>query len=220
VPAGLRCCLARSATALRSRESDTAEYDLPVVMDRGLRARLGPRKRGWRFGAVGALTVLIVALVAAAGSSAGASGSVPIVTCEQSGGVEFSGTSGGNRVVLGVVSVPPAYVSQVFPTQDKLLRPWRFFSKAGLSIRAGSPAVSVSVPKTWQSRAAITWGSSTGNVSALRLAGCPTSTLGAWVGYPGGFLLRASSACVPLVFRVGHLSATVHFGIGRRCSGN
>jgi hypothetical protein len=41
--------------------------------------------------------------------------------------------------------------------------------------------------------------------------------LGAWNGYPGGFFLRASSACVPLVVGVGQRSATVRFGIGRRC---
>jgi hypothetical protein len=74
----------------------------------------------------------------------------------------------------------------------------------------------VRVPKAWRGRAAITWGSGTGTVSALRLASCPTSA-GAWIGYPGGFFLKASSACVPLVFRVGHQSATVRFGIRRRC---
>ena len=94
--------------------------------------------------------------------------------------------------------------------------PWRFWSKWGLFIRAGPPAVVISVPKAWRTRAAITWGSGMGTVSALRVASCPR-TLGAWNGYPSGFFLRASSACVPLVVGLGQRSATVRFGIGRRC---
>ena len=35
--------------------------------------------------------------------------------------------------------------------------------------------------------------------------------------YAGGFFLRSPSVCVPLIFRVGARSATVRFGIGRRC---
>jgi hypothetical protein len=130
-----------------------------------------------------------------------------------------AGDLNGYRVVLGVVSVPPDYIPGVVPTRNKYFRPWRFWSKAGLNVQAGSPAVVVSVPKAWRNRAAISWGSGTDTVSALRLASCPASA-GVWIGYPGGFFLRASSACVPLVFRVGQQSATVRFGIRRRCSGN
>jgi hypothetical protein len=125
-----------------------------------------------------------------------------------------AGDANGYRVVLGVISVPPAYLGQVFPNRS---RRWPYWEKAGLNVRSGSPAVVVSVPEAWRKRVAITWGSGTGTVSALRLASCPASA-GAWVGYPGGFFLKASSACVPLVFRVGQQSTTVDFGIRRRCS--
>ena len=167
--------------------------------------------------------VTAVALVVAAGSSAGAAATAssrPTVTCDKSGLIVLpAGDRNGYRVLLGVVSVPADYIPGVVPTRGKFFRPWRFWSKAGLNVRAGSPAVVVSVPKPWRNRAAITWGSGTGTVSALRLASCPTS-VGAWIGYPGGFLLQAPSACVPLMFRVGQQSATIRFGLGRRCSGN
>jgi hypothetical protein len=35
--------------------------------------------------------------------------------------------------------------------------------------------------------------------------------------YSGGFFLRSPGACLPLTFRVGQRSATVRFGLGRRC---
>jgi hypothetical protein len=183
--------------------------------------RRWPRKR-YRW-TTPALTVTAVAVAVATGSSAGAAPtatSLPTVTCDKSGGIVLpAGDRNGYRVVLGVVSVPADYIPGVVPTRSKFFRPWRFWSKAGLNVRAGSPAVVVSLPMPWRSRAAITWGSGTGTVSALRLASCPSSA-GAWIGYPGGFLLQAPSACVPLVFRVGQQSATIHFGVGRRCSGN
>jgi hypothetical protein len=38
-----------------------------------------------------------------------------------------------------------------------------------------------------------------------------------WDGYAGGFYLRSSAACVPLVFHNGDRSTTVLFSVGRRC---
>jgi hypothetical protein len=185
-----------------------ARYDQPVVVG---------RRRG--IGVAGTLALWVAVLLAAAGSSAGAAptttsaGSLPTVACDKSGGIVLpSGDTNGYRVVLGVVSVPARHTYDV-PTRGKYFRPWRFWSKEGINVRAGSPAVVVSVPKAWRTRAAITWGNA-GTVSALRLASCPTSAGGAWIGYPGGFVLQASSACVPLVFRVAQQSTTVRFSIG------
>jgi hypothetical protein len=116
--------------------------------------------------------------------------------------------------VLGVVSVPPAYLRQVVATHE---RPWAYWRKAGLVVWS-TAAVSVSVPQAWRNRVAITWGNNTGIVSSLRIAACPV-----YFGergsdaYAGGFYLGSRSACVPLIFRVGHRSATVRFGIGRAC---
>lgn len=126
----------------------------------------------------------------------------------------FPHRTDGYRLVLGVVSVPPAYLRQVVPTGR---RPWAYFRKNGLVIRGGSPPVAVLVPKAWRTRVRIGWGD--GGGSSLRFASCPP--VGGFKkrgnAYAGGFHLRTSSACVPLIFRVGHRSATVRFGLGRRC---
>jgi hypothetical protein len=118
------------------------------------------------------------------------------------------------RLVLGVVSVPPAYLAQVVETNE---RPWAYWRKAGLVVRAGSGPITISVPPASRRRAAIIWGY--GNhppVAELRIPRCGSNPA---VGnaYSGGFLLGAP-ACVPLTFRVGNRSATVRFGVGRRCS--
>ena len=138
----------------------------------------------------------------------------PTVACDKIILTVASGRAGGYRVVLGVISVPEAYLPQVVASRR---RRWPYWRKAGLVIRADSPPVTVTVPKAWRHRAAITWGNS-GIVSALRIASCPRSGDEAWNAYAGGFLLRSRSACVPLSFRVGTRSATVRFGLGRICS--
>jgi hypothetical protein len=124
-----------------------------------------------------------------------------------------SGTAGGYRVVLGVVSVPPAYGRQVVASGR---RNWPYWRKAGLVVRSGSPPVLVSVPPAWRNRVAITWGNRPGVFSAIRIASCP-ATPNLWNAYAGGFHLRSRSACVPLLVRVGARSTTVRFGLGRQC---
>jgi hypothetical protein len=136
----------------------------------------------------------------------------PAVRCDAIIMQVRSGHAGGYRVVLGVVSVPPAFLPQVVPTGN---RPWAHWRKAGLLIRGDAQPVSVSFARPWRGRAAISWGTS-GIVSALRFRPCPSSGK-AWNAYAGGFYLRSRSACVPLVFRVGRRSAVVRFGLGRRC---
>jgi hypothetical protein len=118
------------------------------------------------------------------------------------------------RVVLGVVAVPPAYIPQTVDSQSPR---WPFWSKSGLVIRGNSPPVVVNVPARWRNRVAITWGN-TPAVSTLRIASCGSGILSGWNPYAGGFLLRARTACVPLTFRVGSRSATVRFGVGKRCA--
>jgi len=116
--------------------------------------------------------------------------------------------------VLGVLAVPPAHLQKAVPSGS---RPWRYFRKYGLAVRAGSPAVLITVPAAWRHRAAIGWGSNTGVVSSLRLLSCPRQ-LGAWNGYAGGFYLRSASGCVPLSVEIGQQTATLRFAIGRSCT--
>ena len=117
------------------------------------------------------------------------------------------------RQVLGVLAVPPAYMPRVIPTRQQ---PWAYWHKQGLVVRATREVVTVTVPKFWRKRAAITWGNRGVPVGSLRIEGCGGS---ADVGhaYAGGFFLRSPSACVPLIFTVGTRSATVRFGVGREC---
>jgi len=166
-----------------------------------------------RRGSLPLLLPLAAAAAAGAGTaSAGAAGAaVPGVPCFAAIGHAKSGRQNGYRVVLGTVSVPPGYLQQIVPTHTA---PWRYWRKAGLVIRTGGSPVAVSVPRAWRKRVAITWGN-TGPVGALRIEGCPPPA-NAWSAYAGGFYVRSPS-CVPLVFRVGHRTATVWFGVGRRC---
>jgi hypothetical protein len=160
-----------------------------------------------------AMGLLALAGAMTVAATAGQANAPPTVGCD---GIILrvrSGTESGYRVVLGVVSVPPAYRPQVAPNPG----PWPFWSKSGLAVRAGTHDVVVTVPKAWRRRAAITWGH-IGIVSALRIAPCSADPPKVWNGYAGGFLLRSRSACVPLTFRVGRRSRTVRFGIGRHCT--
>jgi hypothetical protein len=161
---------------------------------------------------IAAATILLA--LAPAAALAAPAGPVPTVPCDEIILHVNSGRAGGYRVVLGVVSVPPARLIQVVPSQS---RPWSYWRKAGLVVRAGAPPVTVSVPPAWRSRAAITWGNSTGIVSAVRIASC-RGAAGTWNAYAGGFYLRSPSACMPLRFSVAGRTRVVRFGLGRACS--
>jgi hypothetical protein len=127
-------------------------------------------------------------------------------------GTVGSGRSGGYRIVLGAISVPPLFLEQVVESPDPS---WPYWRKAGLVIRAGAGPVVVSVPNGWRDRVAIGWGNAGSSGSTVRFAPCAR---GPWHAYAGGFSLRRPSDCVPLVVRVGERSATVWLGFERRCA--
>jgi hypothetical protein len=166
---------------------------------------------------------LLVTMPVTAGSfAASVSGRSRTVPCSESiDGTRFPYVTGFERrlryrLVLEVVSAPPAYLEQrPSPTGT---RPWRYFSKKGLVIRAGRrEPVFVTVPRRWRDRVGIAWGyGGHGVFSSLRIAGCPGRPNQGYA-YSGGFYLRSRSACVPLLFRVGGRSAILRFGVGRRC---
>ena len=156
----------------------------------------------------------VVALAGTAARSAPAVGRT--VPCSESiASTRFPYPSPGYRRVLGVVSAPRAYASQVIQNNGTPRFP--HFFKAGLVVRASERSVIVSVPPVWRRRAAIAWGyGGHGVFNSLRIAGCQARpSIG--FAYSGGFYLRSAPACLPLVFRVGQRSATVRFGLGRRC---
>jgi hypothetical protein len=164
-----------------------------------------------RISIAAALVFVLLPGLAAFGSTAGLS---PTATCNSiivpGGPISWH----PRRVVLGVAAVPPAYIPQ---TVSGGVGRWRYWSKSGLVVRADSPPVFVIVPRRWRDRAAIGWGDA-GPVSAMRIASCPpSSSLGAWNPYSGGFYLRSRSDCIPLTCRVESRSATLRFGVGKRC---
>ena len=126
----------------------------------------------------------------------------------------FPYAASGYRTVLGAVSVPPAYLTQIVSNDDAR---WPWWRKAGLVVRNDGRPVTISVPPAWRGRVAFEWGNggTGGPFSTLRIAGCGTEP-GRGRAYAGGFVVRDPS-CVPLTFTVGGRSTTVRFGLGRRC---
>lgn len=163
------------------------------------------------------MRVVIVLLVLALAALAPAASSAPPATvgCESViypvGDVVWK----PKRLVLGVVAVPPMYIPQTVESPD---RRWPYWTKSGLVVRADSPPVLVSVPTRWRTRVAIGWGRADAT-SSLRIETCPPlSRPEGWNPYSGGFHLRSKAACVPLTFTVAGRSATVRFGLGKRCA--
>jgi hypothetical protein len=169
-----------------------------------------------------ALLLAVAATVAACSSPPPAARERPSATpvappkavgCDQ---IITEDSSPGGRVVLGVLAVPPAHVEAGAATGD---RPWAYFSKFGIAVRARSPAVLITVPRAWRHRAAIGWGNNASGVSSLRMLSCPQQ-LAPWNGYAGGFFLRSASGCVPLIFEIGRQTATLSFAIGSASCGS
>jgi hypothetical protein len=161
-----------------------------------------------------AIVALFLSVAPALAASASPAPPASRVTCESIIEPVGSYSWRPKRVVLGVAAVPPAYLPQTFASGTTR---WPYWSKAGLVIRADSPPARLAVPPRWRNRVAITWGDA-GPASLLRIDACPpSSSLGAWNAYSGGFLLRSRAACVPITFTVGGRSATVRFGVGKRC---
>jgi hypothetical protein len=164
-----------------------------------------------------ALVLLVVG--AAASAAATALPSPPAVQrtvlCPEAiDDTSFPYRAGGYRTVLGAFSVPPAYLAEIEPTDDPQ---WRWWRKAGLVVRADGRPVRITVPDAWRDRVAFMWGNA-GNgepFSSLRIAGCRDAANRGYA-YAGGFVVRKPS-CVPLTFHVGSRSATVRFGLGKRC---
>jgi hypothetical protein len=119
-----------------------------------------------------------------------------------------------SRLVLGAVSIPPAYLVRASPTLET---PWRYFAKHGMVVKSGT-SVTIRVPPAWRNRVGISWGNNVHRVfHTIRIAACRPRIPKRGYAYAGGFFLRRPSACVPLVLAVGGRRQTVWFGIGRRC---
>jgi hypothetical protein len=164
--------------------------------------------------------VLGLALALLGGLVAGARGA-PSRAPEQTVGCDRivlqarSGVEDGFRILLDSVSIPGAGHLE----RDAARAPgrrWPYYRNAGLAIRAGATAVSVSVPEGWRDRLALSWGGARPS-STVRFAPCAAGAAGVWNAFSGGIHLRAPADCVPLLVRVGGLSTTMRVGVGRAC---
>ena len=160
-------------------------------------------------------------LVVATGSAMPATGlasSPPYVPCAEIIGQASGPRVAGYRLVLGVLSVPPAYSAQG-AARVHGFGLWTHWRKAPVLVRGGRFIVTVTVPNGWRSRAAISWGSGVSPIaSSVRFSGCgPGAPTSEWNAYAGGFYLRSLAACIPLSFQVGKRVVTERFGIGTRC---
>lgn len=122
------------------------------------------------------LVACCLALAASPTSASSASRAVgPLVPCGNIVGQASGPRDAGYRPALGVLSVPPASMLRTAAPVSGFGR-WTYWFKVGMVIHSGRFTVSVSVPKEWRSRVAITWGGS-GVVSVLRFRGCGDSAL-------------------------------------------
>lgn len=119
------------------------------------------------------------------------------------------------RTVLDAVSAPGVLLHAYRSGPPS----WPYFGKTGMIVRGGPGApATVSVPPAWRHRVAISWGNAGHGVfHTVRFPRCATdSNVGhAWAG---GFFLKRAPACVPLRFGSERRSATLWFGIARRCA--
>lgn len=165
-----------------------------------------------------ATLLLVMAAVGGAAASADVSTAIRpanVVTlgCDQIIATAKTGHDAGYRLVLGVVSAPPATLPGTVRVPEFF--PFPYWLKAGMVIGASRKPVTVSVPKAWAGRVRIGWGNPASPTTVVRFAACPSQRN--WNAYAGGFFLRTRSACVPLAFTVGRRHATLRFGLGQHC---
>ena len=114
------------------------------------------------------------------------------------------------RVLGGAAWAPRRYLQNV--GDDAAAAPFRDWTKAGMTVRSGV-TLTVRIAPRVQDKVRITWGGQ--EAVSLRFAPCSDGTK--YNDYAGGFLTRVRAICVPLAFTVGRNTATLVFGIGRRC---
>lgn len=137
------------------------------------------------------------------------------VACDRIALRAGSGAEDGFRILLGAVAVPGAH-HLAHETTATESRQWPYFRNAGVAVRGGTSAVTVTVPEGWRDRIAVSWGDSPVS-SSVRFAPCSGSPERSWNAFSGGFHLRSRADCVPLLVRVGGRSTTVRVGVGRAC---
>ena len=199
-------CTASSASRSRASECSSAAASEPTP-----RRRCSPH-------VTRAVFVVLVALLGLGGTMA-SSAAPPTAGCDSIIDPDYASARAWRpeRVVLGVVDVPKAFIPQA-ATASGVTR-WPYWMQVGPRRSCQQPCRSRLGAGGLEATGRDRLGRRTRRSRRMRIASClASSTLpGGWNPYAGGFVLRSPTACVPLMFRVGDRTATVRFGIGKRC---
>jgi hypothetical protein len=141
---------------------------------------------------------------------AGSGAAILPASCSMFAGGAPTGLDPGGRTVLGDVVVPAARLDMLPNGNGE----WRYWDQAVFLVRGGSPLVTISVPRAYESRAALDL-EINGVGTTFHVKACPNPR--DWSVDAGGFYLKAPAACIPLLVQAGARSATVWFGLGENC---
>ena len=134
--------------------------------------------------------------------------------------IDYSATPTFSNVLFDRVALwPSTFVWQMGYDRHRYARPFHYFGKQGIDVKAGSGAVWLIVPAAWRNRASLVYGDSSGRegASMVRIKGCSAPEPSTpWLGYPGGFYVR-KPLCLPLRVRVGTQSALIRVSLGKAC---
>jgi hypothetical protein len=114
---------------------------------------------------------------------------------------------------------PSAFVWKLGYDRHRSARPFHYFGKQGIDVKAGSSSVYLIVPAAWRNRASLVYGDSGGREgsSIVRIKGCSAPDQSTpWLAYPGGFYVR-KPLCLPLRIRVGTQSTVIRVSLGKAC---
>ncbi len=117
-------------------------------------------------------------------------------------------------VVLDNVALPLGRALQVSPAGSDSERP--LFAKHGLVIRVGV-AVELLVPREWETRVQMGWGSPATPGRVAKVPPCPASGQAPWLVFAGGYWVDAP-VCFPLIVRTQGRETQVRMGVGQSCS--
>jgi hypothetical protein len=156
---------------------------------------------------VSALTCL-AAVAAVANAHVGGRAAQSTVLCSDA--IDGGSGQGPFPLILGRVGLQTSTLMQPVALRGETFRLW---SKSGLVIVRGRAPLIISVPRTWRSRAAITWSNrGLGETSVEHVQACPGH---GWLAYPGGFFAQARG-CIPVDVTVGSRHRRVWIAMGSR----
>jgi hypothetical protein len=134
--------------------------------------------------------------------------------------IDYSPTPTFSNVLFDRVALwPSTFVWQMGYDRHRYARPFHYFGKQGVEVKAGSSPVDLIVPVAWRNRASLVYGDSGGREgsSMVRIKGCSAPEPSTpWLAYPGGFYVR-KPLCLPLRVRVGTRSTVIRVSLGRAC---